>query len=84
MSGPFFIDISGDILGGPPVGRLMIDGNEGDMALYVPGTVDSRVFKLFMGSKLNLKEKVCGIKQAPPPKGNKVQDLVPVCSKVSP
>lgn len=84
MSGPVILSFSGDILGGPAVDMLVIDGNDGDAALYVPGTLDELIFDLFIGSKLNAKEMVCGIKPSPSPKGQHVQNLVPVCDKVKP
>jgi hypothetical protein len=84
MSGPVLLSFSGDILGGPAVNQLVLNGNDGDAALYIPGNLDELIFDLFIGSKLNAKEMVCGVKPSPSPKACKVENIVPVCDKVKP
>lgn len=83
MSGPVFI-LTPDLFNGVPLNFLPINGMGGEARLFAGPGVDSRVFDLYIGGKLRLKEKVCGIKNAPRPKGKQVQDLVPVCDKVKP
>lgn len=84
MSGPTLLDLTGDIFGGPEVNSIVLNGTNGTMALFVQPPADSVVFELYIGGKLNLKEKVCGIRRTPFPKVKRVEKLVPVSDKVKP
>lgn len=84
MSGPVLIDLTGDIFGGPSVNSIVINGTQGSMALYVTPPADSVVFELYIGGKLRLKEKNCGVREGTARRPKRSATLVPVCDKVRP
>lgn len=65
MSGPFLIELSGDIFGGPEVDGILLNGTIGSMALYVQPPADMVVFDLYIGGRLNVKEKNCAERRTP-------------------
>jgi len=84
MSGPVLIELTGDIFGGPSVNSIVINGTQGIMGLFVQPAADSDVFLLTIAGKLNLKEKVCGVRDGTARKPKRSATLVPVCDKVKP
>lgn len=84
MSGLTIVRLTADLINGVPVNTIPINGVGGEAWLFAGRGVDSEIFELYIGGKLRLKEKVCGVKNAPRPKGKQVQDIVAVCDKVKP
>lgn len=84
MSGPVVLNISGDIFGGLEVDGVLLNGTVGAAALYVRPVPDSVVFDLFIGGRLNLKEKNCAERRTPYPKAPRSPVVAAVSDRVKP
>lgn len=83
MSGPRITLLLGDFFGGA-VNTTQVNGETGTAELDHRPLVDSEVFELFIGGRLNLKEKVFKRRQAPRAPVVAGERLVPVNDKVRP